>query len=114
MRLAVSAALFAACAAAPVVARWWRLRRWGFPVRVVADPDDPSPTAMAGYLAEVARSLDERPRRLILSIEAFNSAGRKVSLDFPPGGEMAVSACANSMAGSWVKPPNITCDNRSL
>ena len=91
MRLAVSAALFAACAAAPVVARWWRLRRWGFPVRVVADPDDPSPTAMAGYLAEVARSLDERPRRLILSIEAFNSAGRKVSLDFPPGGEMAVA-----------------------
>ena len=91
MRLAVSAALFAAFFALPFAVRWWRLRRWGLPVRVVVDPDDPRPAAIAGYLAEVACRLDERPERMRLAIEAANAAGRAVTLDFTPEGEIVVS-----------------------
>ena len=91
MRLAVSAALFAICFAGPFAVRWRRLRRWGLPVRIVADPDDPTPAAIAGYLAEVACRLDERPERMRLVIEAANAGDRAISLDFTPEGEMAVS-----------------------
>lgn len=91
MRFAVSAALFAIFLALPFVARWWQLRRWGLPVRIVVDPDDPRPAAIAGYLAEVACRLDERPERMRLVIEAANADGRAISLDFTPEGAMAVS-----------------------
>lgn len=91
MRLALSAALFVACLALPFVARWWRLRRWGLPVRIVVDPDDPTPAAIAGYLAEVACRLDERPERMRLVIEAANANDRAIALDFTPEGEMVVS-----------------------
>ncbi len=91
MRLAVSAALFAACFALPFAVRLWRLRRWGLPVRIVVDPDDPRPAAIAGYLAEVACRLDERPERMRLMIEAANAGDRAVALDFTPEGEMVVS-----------------------
>ena len=91
MRLAVSTVLFATCFALPFAVRWWRLLRWGLPVRIVADPDDPHPSAIAGYLAEVARRLDERPERMRLSIETTNSSGHTVMLDFTPMGEMVVS-----------------------
>ena len=91
MRLAVSAALFAVCLALPLAVRWWRLRRWGLPVRIVVDPDDPTPAAIAGYLAEVACRLDERPERMRLVIEASNAGDRAISLDFTPTGEMVVA-----------------------
>lgn len=91
MRLAVSAILFAVCFALPFAVSWWRLRRWGLPVRIVVDPDDPTPAAIAGYLAEVARRLDERPERMRLVIEAANGENRAIALDFTPEGEMAVS-----------------------
>lgn len=91
MRLAVGAALFVACFAVPFAVRWWRLRRWGLPVRIIVDPDDPTPSAIAAYLAEVACRLDERPERMRLVIEASNAEGRAVALDFTPTGEMVVS-----------------------
>ena len=91
MRLAVGAALFVACFAVPFAVRWWRLRRWGLPVRIIVDPDDPTPSAIAAYLAEVACRLDERPERMRLVIEASNAEGRAVTLDFTPTGEMVVS-----------------------
>lgn len=87
----MSAVLFAACFALPFAVRWWRLRRWGLPVRIVVDPDDPRPAAIAGYLAEVACRLDERPERMRLVIEAANAGDRDVSLDFTPAGEMVVA-----------------------
>ena len=91
MRLALSAALFVACFAVPFAVRWWRLRRWGLPVRIVVDPDDPTPSAIAGYLAEVACRLDERPERMRLVVEAANAGDRAISLDFTPEGEMVVA-----------------------
>ena len=91
MRIALDIALFATFFALPLAVRWWRLWRWGLPVRVAVDPEDPRPSAIAGYLAEVARRLDERPERMRLSIEAANSGGRAISLDFTPEGEMTVS-----------------------
>ena len=90
-RLAVSLALFAACFALPLAVRLWRLRRWGLPVRIVVDPDDPRPAAIAGYLAEVAKRLDERPERMRVSIEAANAGNHAVSLDFTPEGEIVVA-----------------------
>lgn len=91
MRLAVSAVLFVTCFAVPFAVRWWRLRRWGLPVRIVVDPDEPTPAAIAGYLAEVACRLDERPERMRLVIEAANTDERAISLDFTPAGEMVVA-----------------------
>ncbi len=91
MRAALDIALFAACFALPFLVRWWRLRRWGLPVRIVVDPDDPSPSSVAGYLAEVACRLDERPERMRVTVEAANAGDRAVSLDFTPEGEMVVS-----------------------
>ena len=87
----MSAALFAAFFALPFAVRWWRLRRWGLPVRIVVDPDDPTPSAIAGYLAEVACRLDERPERMRLVVEAANAGDRAISLDFTPEGEMVVA-----------------------
>ena len=91
MRAALDIALFAACFALPFAVRWWRLRRWGLPVRIVVDPDAPTPSAIAGYLAEVACRLDERPERMRLVVEAANAGDRAISLDFTPEGEMVVS-----------------------
>ena len=91
MRVALDIALFAICSALPFAVRWWRLRRWGLPVRIVVDPDDPTPTVIARYLAEVACRLDERPERMRLTVEAVNAGDRAISLDFTPEGEMVVS-----------------------
>ncbi len=60
-------------------------------MRITVDPDDPQPKAIAGYLAEVARRLDERPERMSIVIDASNAERRAVSLDFTPQGEMVVS-----------------------
>lgn len=91
MRIALDIALFAACAAIPLAARWWRLRRWGLPVRIAVDPDDPAPKAIAGYLAEVACRLDERPERMRVVFDGANAARSSITLDFTPAGEMVVS-----------------------
>ena len=81
MRIALDIALFAACAAIPLAVRWWRLRRWGLPVRIAVDPDDPSPKAIAGYLAEVACRLDERPERMRVMFDGANAARSSITLE---------------------------------
>ena len=91
MRIALDIALFATFFALPFAARWWRLRRWGLPVRITVDPDDPRPSVIAGYLAEVARRLDERPERMRVAVEAANVGDRAIALDFTPEGDMTVS-----------------------
>lgn len=91
MRIALDIALFAALFALPFAVRRWRLRRWGLPVRITVDPDDPRPSSIAGYLAEVACRLDERPERMRVTVEAANAGNSAISLDFTPEGEMVVS-----------------------
>ena len=91
MRIALDIALFAACVAIPLAARWWRIRRWGLPVLIAVDPDDPTPKAIAGYLAEVACRLDERPERMRVVFAGANTARSSITLDFTPAGEMVVS-----------------------
>ena len=91
MRIALDLALLVACFALPFAARWRKARRWGMPVRIAVDPDDPLPADIAEYLAEVARRLDERPERMRIDIFAANAAGRAVTLDITPSQDMAVS-----------------------
>lgn len=86
--LAVSAVVFALCAAAPPLLRAWRLRRWGLPVRLTVDPSDPAPADLCAYFAELARRLDERPERMILDLCGANDGGRRIALDFTPDGAM--------------------------
>ena len=64
MRLALISALFLVSFAAPFLVRWVRARRWGLPVRVAMGPDAPRTEVLGGYLAEIARRLDERPERM--------------------------------------------------
>lgn len=57
-------------------------------VLVRSSPYEPSPAAFAGYLAEVAAHLDERPEPLAMTLDG---AGRAHELDFLPDGRMAVA-----------------------
>ncbi len=91
MRVVASMLLLSISAMAPVMALWWRCRRWGLPVRICVDPSTVTPAVMAGYLAEVARRLDERPERMRLAFDATRPVGRKIVLDFTPHDEMTVS-----------------------
>jgi len=61
-----------------------RARRWGAPVHVWAEDD---PAALAGYLAEVARHLDEKPERLRMRLHA--PAG--MTLDLNAAGALVLS-----------------------
>ncbi len=91
MRIALDLALLVACFALPFAIRWRRSLRWGLPVRIFVDPDDPRPAAIVGYLAEVAQRLDERPERMRIDVFAANAQGSTVSLDITPGQAMAIS-----------------------
>lgn len=81
MRALVTAALFLGAFCAPPALRWWRARRWGLPVRVAVDPEDPRPAAIGGYLAEIARRLDARPERMRIVFDGRTRDGRAITLD---------------------------------
>lgn len=107
MRIALVIALFTVSASLPLLLRWWRMRRWGLPVRVVADPDDPRPGDICGYLAEIARRLDERPERMRVVFDGRNSADRAIALDLGADGELRVSvegrrAKGVDLRGRWI------------
>ena len=57
-----------------------RLELTMLPVRIMVDPDDPDPEAVAGYFAAVLRRLDSHPEPMKISVEA----PRGVSLDIDP------------------------------
>ncbi len=90
MRLAVSALIFFLAFALPYAIRALRARRWGLPVRITIDPAAPNAAALASYLAEVAARLDERPERMRLVINAFNSADKEISLDWEKTRQISV------------------------
>ena len=69
MRIALSVLAGVLAAVLPWALRLWRARRWGLPVRITVDPDNPSAAALADYFATVARRLDERPERMRLVID---------------------------------------------
>ena len=52
---------------------------------VRADPSDPSPASLGRFFAEVFASLDERPRRLRLTLDVRNDRGAGVSIGLERG-----------------------------
>ncbi len=54
-------------------------------VSVYLDRKDPKPADFKAYMAEVFASLDENPRRLLLSIDARNDNGAEASIDLVEG-----------------------------
>lgn len=74
-------AAFLAGLATPLAVKWVRARRWGLPVRVRVDPEEPRAEEVAGYLREIAVRLDERPERMRVEVVAENAGGRGIELD---------------------------------
>ena len=70
--------------AVPFLVRWVRGHRWGLLVRVAMVPDAPRPEVLGGYLAEIARRLDERPERMRVVFDGGGSRDRAISLDVTP------------------------------
>lgn len=54
-------------------------------VSVVIDKAEPSCEALRGYMAEVFAALDERPRKLLLTIDVRNDAGKRFTVDYQAG-----------------------------
>ena len=54
-------------------------------VSVYLDSKNPMPAEFKAYMAQVFVSLDENPRRLLLSIDARNEKGAEVSIDLVDG-----------------------------
>lgn len=90
MRLALTLALGLASVLGPFLFRWLRRRLWGLPVRVVVDPDDPTPADIGGYLAEIARRLDARPERMRIAFIGHTERNRALSLDLEADGALRV------------------------
>ncbi len=107
MRLALIVALFLVSLSAPLLLRWWKARRWGLPVRVVVDPDDPTPEAICGYLAEIARRLDERPERMRIVFDGRTSGRRAIALDVESDRALRISVAGHrpkrvDLRGRWI------------
>ena len=118
MRIALSVLAGVLAAALPWALRLWRARRWGLPVRITVDPDNPSAAALADYFATVARRLDERPERMRLVIDGRTAARRALTLDFLPDG--AMSACVEgeppvrfSLRRRWIPDHPVPLDLRA-
>ncbi len=98
--------LWTACFAIGVAGPWlaWELRRRKrLPVTVTIDEADPQPEVVAGYLAEIAVRLDERPERMRIR---FN-APPGITLDLDPDGRLAIRAEGAkphlfSLRGRWI------------
>lgn len=107
MRLALISALFLVPFAAPFLVLWARARRWGLPVRVAMGPDAPRPEDVAGYLAEIARRLDERPERMRIVFDGGGPRDRAVSLDVTPDRALRVAVDGHrprrvDLRGRWI------------
>ena len=118
MRLALSVLAGVLAAALPWALRLWRAWRWGLPVRITVDPDNPSADALADYFATVARRLDERPERMRLVIDGRTAARRALTLDFLPDGAMC--ACVEgetpvrfSLRRRWIPDHPVPLDLRA-
>ncbi|MGN0846992.1 MAG: hypothetical protein ACI4RA_06365 [Kiritimatiellia bacterium] len=107
MRAALTAVCFLVPFLAPLLLRWWRARRWGLPVHVVVSPEAPSPTEIAGYLAEIARRLDARPERMRIVFDGRTARNLAIQLDLEPDGALRVSVEQHrskrvDLRGRWI------------
>lgn len=107
MRTALIVALFFVPLLLPLLVKWWRLRRWGLPVRVVVDPEDPRPDDIARYLAEIACRLDERPERMRIVFDGRNTKNRAIHLDVESDRALRVAVDGHRPArvdlrGRWI------------
>jgi len=88
MRWSLIFCLFSVAAMVPLLVAWICARRWGLRVKVQVDPADPRPEAIAGYLAEIAQRLDERPERMRVVFDGRNESHRAIQLDLRPDRQM--------------------------
>ena len=76
-------------------------------MRVVVDPEDPKPSDIAGYLAEIAKRLDERPERMRIVFDGRNVRKRAISLDVETDHALRVTveghrASRVDLRGRWI------------
>ena len=99
---AVLAICFAAGAGFPWLA-WMMFRAKRLPVAVIVDDDDPRPSDVARYFAEIAARLDERPEKMRVVLTA--PAG--MALDIGSDGRLAVllpgcRTCRFELRRRWI------------
>lgn len=107
MRIALILVLALVSFLVPLLVKWWKMRHWGLPVRVVVDPGNPRPEDIAGYLAEVARRLDERPERMRIVFEGRTAQNHGISLDIGPDRALCVKVDGRrpkrvDLRGRWI------------
>lgn len=118
MRIALSVIAALMAVALPWALRLLRMRRWGLPVRITVDPDNPSADALADYFASVARRLDEKPERMRLVVDGRTAAKKTLVLDFLPNGKMSVSVEGEeskdfSLRRRWIPDHPVPLDLRA-
>ncbi len=91
MRSYLILAVFLLAAIVPVLLAWIRTRRWGLPVRVYVDREDPKPSDLARYLAEIAQRLDARPERMRIVFDGRNRDNKRILLDLKTDRTLSVS-----------------------
>ena len=111
------ALIFLAALLVPPFVRWMRLRRWGLPVRVTVDPDDPAPASVAGCLAEIARRLDAHPEPMRVVFDGRNVRNRAIALDIDPDRALRVSVEGRrphrlDLRGRWIADHPVPLDLR--
>ncbi len=70
-------------------------------VSVYLDRKDPMPAEFKAYMAQVFASLDENPRKLLLSIDARNEKGAEVSIDLVEGEPVFVISGRRSVKANF-------------
>ena len=115
MRSGLILAFFLLGVFVPLAVLWWRLRRWGLPVRVRVDPDDPRADDIVRYFAEIARRLDAQPSRMRLVFDGRNTAHRRIELDLLADRTMRVTvegrrAKTFSLRARWIAEHPVPLD----
>ena len=117
MRTLLSISVFLAALLAPLLFCWMRSRRWGERVLIRVDPADPLPADIAGYLAEIARSLDGNPRPLRIAFDGRNAEKRAIRLDLDPDRRLRVFVDGRrpqvlDLRGRWIADHPVPLDLR--
>ncbi len=82
---------------------WMLLRKKRLPVTVTVDDDDPKPSDVARYFAEIAARLDEYPERM----RVVFVAPQGMALDMEPDGRLAIRlqgrrTCRFDLRRRWI------------